>query len=354
MTNLATRATTPAIGRQKVTEPNDVATASQIEGPTAAQILDQIKEKQRELKSQLVAKPPEIPEPAPTPDPVSPAPAAEPSDANKPAEPVPESSAGVAPGPSGNDKPEWKAWIEKKGFKSTEDMVRSMRELERELHRRGKGNGADAPPQAMPAPTQQPRPDYPVSGYPSPRPAQVSEEEIAKRYNLDPEDLRRVGPLVADIAANISAQQIGPLMSQLNRVNREVARNAELQGLKEDPAFQDPRVQYEMHRILETDPSILQNEPAPYRYAFNESLRILGRRILEGSIETVPTGKTNSGQPPYPTNPPKTAGGGSSGAPGQGAGVTSTGQISAEKFASLPSAEQRKILASLGKITPEY
>jgi len=182
----------------------------------------------------------------------------------------------------------------------------------------------------------------------------MSEEEIAKRYNLDPEDLRRVGPLVADIAANISAQQIGPLMAQLNRVNKEVARNAEFQGLKEDPAFQDPRVQFEMHRILEADPSILQNEPAPYRYAFNESLRTLGRRIVEGSEAPFPMGKTNSGPAPYPTNPPKTAGGGSPVGSGSGSGVTSNGQITAEKFASLPSAEQRKILASLGKIGPDY
>ena len=253
------------------------------------------------------------------------------------------------------DKKEFKFqtdWIEKKGFKSTEDMVRSMRELERELHRRSQGNGAQAPQPAMPVQPPTQRPYVPAPAYPA-QPAGPSEEEIAKRYNLDPEDLRRVGPLAADIAANISAQRIAPLMAELNRLNREVSRSSELQGLKEDPAFADPRVQFEMHKILESDPSILQNEPAPYRYAFNEALRSMGRRILEGSIEPSATPPTVSGPPGLPVTPPKTAGGSGSGGGTPPVGIQPPGKISQEAFARLPAAEQRKVLEQMGAVAPE-
>lgn len=326
-------------------EENEVGSASTIEGPTAAQILEQIKEKERELKASASAKPEvSAPEPIQPPASDSPEPPAVPSDANKPPEPAPESSAGVVPGPEGKDKPDWKKWIEKKGFKSTEDMVRSMRELERELHRRGTGNGANASQPAQPEPPMQPRPSYPA---PSP-----SIEELAKRYNLDPEDFQKVAPLAADIAANQVAQRLAPVMAEMTRLNREVARGTELQGLKEDPAFSDPRVQFEMHQILEATPSILQNEPAPYRYAFNEALRSLGRRILEGSIEVGPQTPIVSGHTGMPTAPPRTAGGGGSGAPASG-GVQTPGRISMDSFNRLPAAEQRKILEQMGRVKSE-
>lgn len=329
-----------------MSDKEDVATASDMEGPTAAQIMEQIKEKQRELKASDAAKPVEpVSEPAPTPDPAAPAPSDESTIPNKPAEPASESNAGAANGPTGNDKPNWKKWIEKKGFKSTEDMVRSMRELERELHSRGKGNGAITPQPAQPEPPyQQRQPQY--------QPPAPNIEELAKRYNLDPSDFERVAPLAADIAANQVSQRIAPLMAELNRLNRDVARNAELQGLKEDPAFADPRVQFEMHQILETNPSILQNEPAPWRFAFNEALRSMGRRILEGSIDPGPIVPPVSGPSGLPTAPPRTAGSGAGGG-GQPIGIQPPGRLSREAFARLPAAEQRKMLEQMGAIAKE-
>lgn len=330
-----------------MSDDQDVAAAPEPPRQSAAQILEQIKEKQRELEAQKASQAPDASEPAPTPAPATPAPAAAPSAPDKPAEPAPESNAGAAPGPNGDDKPEWKKWIEKKGFKSTEDMVRSMRELERELHRRSGGNAATPPPPAMPEPAPS-RPGY----YPPAQPS-VSEEELAKRYNLDPDDLRRVGPLAADIASTITAQRLGPLQAELSRLNREIARNAEVQGLKEDPAFADPRVQFEMHKILESNPSALQNEPAPMRWAFNEALRTMGRRILEGSIEPITEPKPVSGSPRLPTTPPRTAGGGGAPTASHAGGIQPPERISAEAFKRLPAAEQRKMLEKLNAVSDE-
>jgi len=324
-----------------VSDEKDVATASELTGPTAEQLLEQIKEKQRELNASKADKPADVaPEPVASTEPVTPASAPEPVDTNKPAEPAPESSVGGVPGPAGKDKPEWKSWIEKKGFKSTEDMVRSMRELERELHRRGKA--APEEPQYVPPPPVS-RPSYVP-------PATPNIEELAKRYNLDPSDFERVAPLAADIAASQVGQQMAPLRAELNRLNRELARTSELQGLKDDPAFSDPRVQFEMHQILETTPSILQNEPAPYRFAFNEALRSMGRRILEGSMDPGP-GPTVVGSPRVPVTPPRTAGSGGS-VPASG-GIQQPVRISQRDFDRLPAAEQRKILDKMGFVAEE-
>jgi hypothetical protein len=324
----------------------EVGSASTLEGPTAAQIMEQIAEKQRELKASAAAKPvAPAPEPAPIAPPVLPVPAPDLPEANKPSQAAPDSGAAALPGPTGNDKPEWKTWIEKKGFKSTEDMVRSMRELERELHSRARGNGAITPPPAPPEPSYQPR-------QPSYAPPAPNLEELAKRYNMDPSDLERVAPLAADIAANHVARELTPLRAEITQLRRDNARTAEFQGLKEDPAFADPRVQFEMHQILQSNPSILQNEPAPYRFAFNEALRTMGRRILEGSYDPGPQVPPVSGLSGLPTAPPRTAGGSGAGS-GAPSGIQPTGRLSQDEFNRLPAAEQRKILAKMGLVNEQ-
>lgn len=329
-----------------MSEKDEMGSTSTIEGPTAAQIKEQIEAKQRELKVNAPAKPVvSAPEPVPTVESATPEHALDPIVPNKSPEPAPESSAGAVPGPTGNDKPDWKKWIEKKGFKSTEDMVRSMRQLEGELTRTRQGNGVQPQPPAQPEPPYQPRqPQY--------NPPAPNIEELAKRYNMDPADLERVAPLAADIAANHVSRELSPLRAELHQLRRENARTHELQGLKEDPAFADPRVQFEMHQILESNPSILQNEPAPWRFAFNEALRTMGRRILEGSYDPGTQVPPVSGLPGLPTAPPRTAGGSGSGSSAP-SGIQPTGRISQDAFNRLPAAEQRKILVGMGLVNEQ-
>lgn len=328
----------------------EVATASELEGPSAAQLLDQIKEKQRELNASKADKPAiDAPEPVASTEPETPVVDLGADNSNKPAEPASESNVGGVPGPAGKDKPEWERWIEKKGLRKSDGsvdldkLVRNNRELERELWRKNTGRGAEAPVQAQPEQVPM-RPAYVP-------PSAPNIEELAKRYNLDPSDFERVAPLAADIAANQVAARMAPMAAELNQMRREFARNSELQSLREDPAYSDPRVQFEMHQILETNPSILQNEPAPFRYALNEALRNMGRRILEGSIEPGVTNPPVSGSPRLPVTPPRTAGsGGSATASG---GIQPSGRISQRDFDRLPAAEQRKILAKMGFVSEE-
>lgn len=313
--------------------------APEPEGPTAAQLKEQIEEKKRERKAAQKASAPE-----PEPQPAAPAPSPEPPALDKPSEPAPASDAGAvpAPAPKTAGKVDYQEWMKKKGFKTSEDMAHSLRELERELSR----IKADKQP---PAPTGQP--SYPIPPYQPPMPPQPQIEELAKRYNLDPSDFERVAPLAADIAANQTARAVAPLMAQIEAMRKDSARERDLQGVKEDPSFKDPRVQYEMHQILEKNPTILEIEPAPWRYAFNEALRSIARRILEGSIEPGETPQANSGPAPYPTTPPVTARGGGN-APSGGPGIVSPSPVDPAKFAHLSSDEMRKVLGQVGAVRP--
>jgi hypothetical protein len=141
-------------------------------------------------------------------------------------------------------------------------------------------------------------------------------------------------------------------MAEIKALRKEQAKDRDLSSVKEDPAFKDPRVQYEMHRILKDNPSILEVEPAPWRYTFNEALRSLGRRILEGSIEPVVEASAASGPAPYPTRPPVTAGGGGN-APSGGPGIAPPSPTDPSKFAHLKTSdEMRKVLEQVGAIRP--
>lgn len=316
------------------------------DGPTAEQIKAQILERQRELKvRKAVSTPPPQPEPSvsqPAPAPVQ-APAATVED--KPASQPEISSGGVTPAPASAGKDGTQDWMKKKGFKSVEDMARSLRELERELTRSRQEKHKEAP---VPPPVYQYPPQYPMQPAPS-------EEDIARRYNLDPDDLRRVGPLIADMTdAKVErkiASTVMPLHTEVKALQRELARERDFQTVREDPLFKNPRVQHEMHQILEQNPSILEIEPAPWRYAFNEALRSLGRRIVEGSIEPEDTPAV-SGTAPYPTTPPKTAGGGGQVVAG-GPGIAPPNPLDPQKFSRMPAEDMKKVLEQMGARKPD-
>jgi hypothetical protein len=156
------------------------------------------------------------------------------------------------------------------------------------------------------------------------------------------------------MARSISERQIAevvtPLKSEVMGLRREVSREKELTSLKEDPAFHDPRVRYEMDRIMEENPSILSVEPSPWRYAFNQALMAIGRRIAAGEFkpdaDSVPSGSPGSSRPPTTAGG---AGGRSGGAP---AGISAE-KPDVAQINRLPAAEQRKILAQMGAVRSE-
>lgn len=320
------------------------------DGKTADQLLKDIQDKQRELRDSSKDQPKPEPVQEPEPDEELESEVPGPEAQGKPSETESTSDSEEVVAPSGEGDKATEEWMKKKGFKNVHEMGRSLRNLERELSRRPKGPSERG--------TRIPRPEYPAPAYappaPSYRPQPQMVEDLAKQYNMDPEDLQRVAPLAADIAANAIRHQVQPLMKEVTRLNKQVARDAEIKGLESDPAYHNPDVQIEMYKVLEEDPSIFQNEPAPYRYAFNEALGSIGRRILEGksqpskALETkVPeSGGEISKKPPVMARGSGPGGGGKS-------GKLAPTQLSRRDFASLPLAEKKRLLKEAGAIQGE-
>ncbi len=341
-------------------------------GETSDQFKARITETQRELNRQAAAaKPAPAPEPTPAPAPASKAPEQVPT----PAAPVERPAAPATTpkqGPTGN--PEVDAWWEKKGFKSTEDLANSYRELEREQSRRyqeearARQSGQNGTPQVQPpayppyyppAPVQ-PMPTY---GYPPVQapyapvpyaPTAPDPEQLAKKYGMTPEDFERVAALANDMADAKVDQRLRAVMPTLvndvRNVQRETVRNRELVNLMSDPAFKNPQVQYEMHRVLTEDPSIFQRNTSPERYAFDEALKRLGRAQFGGSnsAPTVPAADTPQGSVPS-SRPPTTAGGNGNGGGGAPSGAASEA-MTTEAFAKLPRDQKESYLRSVGAL----
>lgn len=322
-------------------EPNDLGPKK---GETATQFKGRIEDTQRDLKraeAQAAAQVPSAPVPAPVAQVSAPAPAA--------VTPAPVAPKGV----TGN--PEVDAWWDKKGFKSTEDMAQSYRELEREMHRKAQETKA-APVQPAP---QAPAPNYPPY-YPGPMPAYqapqqfapqpvVDVERLAKQYGLASEDFEKVAPMIHDMAQSLIRQELGrvlpPLTNSVQSVNREVSRQKELVDLMSDPTFKNPQVQFELHRVLEETPSIFETQAQPMRYAYEKALTRIARANLGGS-----TVAPNAPQDPAPASrPPTTAGGNGGGGNGAPSGAAPE-QVTPEVFARMSMVDKRAYLQAAGAI----
>jgi len=336
-------------------------------GETAEQFKSRIEETQRELKRmESQGTKPETPTPA------APAPVAT---VEAPAQVSPTVPPVINPDPAGPPKgvvtgnQEVDKWLEKKGFKSTEDMAQSLRELERELHRRtqegkpvapapGGTNVPTAPvypPYYPPAPVQ-PAPNY---GYPPPPPAPyppqyapppVDVEKLASRYGMTVEDFEKVSALANDMAESkvdrMLRSAITPIQQRVLRVDNEVSRQKEMVDLMSDPLFKNPQVQFEMHRVLEADPTIVERYPQPHRYAFNEALMRVARNNLGGSNAAPKAPEAQPVAPPS-TKPPTTAGGNGGGGGGAPSGPVPE-QVTPEMFARMTMEQKREHLKLVG------
>lgn len=333
----------------------DPKTLEPLKGETAAQMKERIADVQRELDREAAARAtPPTPPPAATPPPPPPAQVPPAGKVNQ--DPTP--GAGDNPTPvTGN--PEVDAWWAKKGFKSTEDMAHSYRELERELHKRAQDarDKTPTPPAAPPPgwghvpPGYAPPPVY--AGYPPPYapptyvpPRQVI-EDLAGQYAMSPEDFERVSRVASDMAERIVERKlngsVAPLANHVRNMDREVARNRDMVTLMADPAFKNPQVQFEMHRILEENPQLIEREALPYRYAYDQALLRIAKASLAGST-SIPNG--NPPGSPQP-KPPTMAGG--NGAGGGGApSDPGTGRVDEAAFAAMTLEQKRAHLKSVG------
>lgn len=320
-------------------------------GETADEFKSRILETQRDLarqKAQATAAP--APEATRAPAQVSaPAPVAQPQ-----GEPPAPATRGVIP--------EVDEWWAKKGFKSPDDIANSYRELERELTRKNQELAKATQPAPAPVPMAPAIPNYwaqpqppawmpPVTPAPVQMPPQQTIEQLAEQYNLTPEDFKKVYAVANDLSQVTVQRELNRVMpgiiQQVRAVNGEVTRQREMVDLMSEPTWKNPQVQFEMHKVLNEDPAILQRQTLPYRYAHDEALKRIARANLGGS-NVMPTTPTN---PPASSGgrPPATAGSNGKGAEGAPA-AAGTQEMTAEQYAALPLAEKRQFLQSLGAI----
>lgn len=315
-------------------------------GKTADQLLEEIQSKDRQLNDKGASKEeatPEASEPEPTPETARNDQNVVEQPSDKPLEPASTSEPGEPPVPfAEKDKAETEEWMKKKGFKSVQDMGKSLRELERKLHSRGKSE-EEGIPAPKPAASFMPQGQNETQNPPQGDPRMV--DALARKYRMSPDDVERLGEFANDIAAFQTKQQIGPLMKELNEMKQAHSVRSMREQLENDPAFQNPEVQREMHEILENDSATLRNEPVPMKAAFDKALQIVGRRMLNGSGIPVenPTPSGNGIQRPPPS---RTGGKGSirAGSPLRPAGYNMTD----EAFRNLPLAEMEKVMKSRG------
>lgn len=321
-------------------EQNVVDSAPVEEGKTSAEILEAIEQAKGKLEAQGNAKP-EAVEPTEPPQEISPV---EPETTDKPVESqVTSEPEQVVPAPGEPDKAgdDVDEWMKVKGFKSIQDMARSLRNLERKLHSREKTKAnevpAYVPPVAPPPPTYQRPMQPPNSGL----------NEIADLYQIPAEDIKRIAPLINDLADFQMRQRMQPLVSELTELKKVYQKDSEFKRLESDPLFQDREVLKEMHELAEADPSILERPDYP-KVLFDESLKRIGRRFVEGSK----TGEYAPGDQRLGiTRRPPPAGRGSVGGP-KGIPVRPPSSMTVDSFAKLPLAEQKKYLARHGAIKP--
>jgi hypothetical protein len=160
---------------------------------------------------------------------------------------------------------------------------------------------------------------------------------IADTYQIPIEDAERLAPMVMDMV--VAAQKDAD--RRFNRLERDNARNSEMFRLMQDPSFQHPEVQFELHRILEEDPRIFELEPAPYTYAFNRALVNIARKHVAVGKDALPGNET----PPMNSRPPTTLGGdGGSGGNNSPAGAP----LNPASFNQLSLEEKRKTLTAIG------
>lgn len=322
-------------------------------GETAEQFKARISETERELKREAAAKAPvnaTVPDAPATPAQVSPT--------------VPEVKTpdpAVTPKGVVTGNQEVDEWLGKKGFKTTEDMANSLRELERELHRRAQEKKQEPAPAAPSAPPVGYPPYYPpmapqAPGYAFPpvpppyAPAPVDINQLAQRYGMTPEDFERVAAIANDMAeskVDLRLKAVLPrIENQVRNVDREVSKQKELVNLMSDPAFKNPQVQYEMHRVLEEDPAVFDKFSQPYRYAYDQALMRIARANLGGSRSTfgapepIPVA-TPSGRPPVTAGG---NGGGGGGAPQQ----VPPESVTPELYAKMSLADKKAHLQAIG------
>jgi len=274
---------------------------------------------------------------------------------------------------SGKPEVDIREWAKRKAINpdDTESVLKAYREMERKLSQinANKVQDNNVPQGNVPRGTTENQPYQPIpnwqppqSGftpqpawngwqptYPTVQPQYLDRRSIieqeAARFNMTPDDLERLLPLVNEVTElklNRERQMLqAKYDAQLADLNRGNKRNAEFNELMADPLFTTPEVAFEIDQIMAENPRRLQLEPTPWTNMFKDALERIARKNLQG--------KNNQEEVvQHPTNPPKEGGRGNSPV----VPVSNSPGTILEKFKDLDAAEMEKQLASIGAIPP--
>lgn len=244
------------------------------------------------------------------------------------------------------------AWAKKRGIDWTteESVLSALRKSDQEFHKRQaerKAREMEANPPYRPPSYQPPTQPYPFQVYPfqsAPPSSKEVVENIAKQYNMLPEDVERLAAFNRDFFEVASRVEREKLQHEMESIRLENQKNSVFRELSSDPAFRHPEVGREFTQVLDvmqnSDPKAFEN-PSAYRRAFEIALSNIARRNLEG--RTLEEGTPPTPRMTPPLIPPRSLGTLSGG----GAGEKEEG-IDPKEFARLPLEEKRKVLEKAG------
>jgi hypothetical protein len=273
------------------------------------------------------------------------------------AEPEKAQSEGVKTEPESVDLKDWakKKWPQLKDvkFDSETSVLEALRKSEIEFHRKRqeklKEQAQNAPPVAPVAPQPYQPPYYQPQAYQPPPVPQNQQmlENIGRQYNMAPEDVERLLKFNRDQFEIMQRNYDQQIQQKFKAIQQETQKNTVFQELSSDPAFRNPEVLNEWHRTVEEmqdrDPQSFE-DPSSYRRAYDETLKNIGRRYLQG----VNKGASKSDIFSPPSNPPRPTG-----LSGEGA-LENENELSMAQFEKLDPDEQRKVLVRMGRVQPKY
>jgi hypothetical protein len=227
-------------------------------------------------------------------------------------------------------------WASDKGLKTPEDMANSLRNLEREFHKRNQPKEEPKSTQGLP-PQQVAQPTYQPPVY-QPQP-NATLDHYAEQYGMHPDDFKKVLRISQDISDVQIANLRKSFGQELGNLKRSTAKNDDLMSVMRNPNSRHPQVQREIHQILEKNPDMFQRDDA-YSQALNEALVKIATNNLNGVIGESPKGQGNV----PPSTPPPSGGSGS----GSGGQDSSGLQMTEDKFLTLSQVDQAKYLDSIG------
>jgi hypothetical protein len=235
-------------------------------------------------------------------------------------------------------------WAKEKGLTTPEAIARSYQKLEAEFHERNK-KGHPGYQDGNPSPAPQVPPGWRPQGgtYPQPsyQPQGQSRDEviknIARKHQIDPEDAERIVPLVAEIVNATRKQDREEFERRFSEIQNKSSQSDEMFKLMKDPAYSNPIVVQEMHKVFEANPGLFGRQGAQ-TIAYNKALSIIALKGLQQG--------ENRGTSP---KPPVTAGGGS------GNYTPGSGKLTEAVFFSKAWTEKdrERYLTTNGKMTPK-